>query len=1248
MSSSTERARAVVLALLMVGSVFGATIAFTGGAAATINSSEQSPASNATDVVAGYDDTQTINVSATVPQDGNATFEINVTNITDYADVTLSGVSTPSTSGDSTPSSNETYNPNGNHNVSFKAVDGGDGFVSASVTLNLDWTMRAAENDVEYGITQYNNSANPVFNDTESVSFDVLDGESPTASQSTNDVTNDNATINVTLTDDVAINESTIDISAVNQSGDKTVIVENGDVITGVNKSSTLNDQNEATETINVSVDLPDGTYNLSVAANDTSDNRFNTTSLGDNFTVTTTSAPTTLSDVDSSATPTDVTPNSQHSYTLAANFTNVNTTDSTNPVWANFSVPQAFGVQSISPTNKQFNGSESGSSAGNNGAFHQNGHYVNLTWEDGTGESTVNDGIESVVVSFDADQINAPSESGEYNFTVTADLDNDGTTEVTDETIGVVTVSNTDTDDSGPTFAESTENVANASTNATVNVSVMDETTVDQSTINVTVVNATNSSETYPLVQNGNVVSGNELDASTFNNSDDETTEYVNISRSFDNGTYVIRASANDTNANPNSSDSVGDGFVVGPVPSPDDLAAAGNITVANQSTGAQTSVNATLTVGENNTDSIDQMTLSFANSSAFSSAFSSQSNYYTVTHNGAPAVDSVSLSTSNEKSTAKVTFSSFQVDVGDTIGLNATNFENPSTADNYTATFTAGNGGSSDAQLTDTVNITSETSSGSGTPTVGGLDLTLSTDTLTANNASEIQATAQLTDGNGDAVSTQGVEINESITNKDAANVTVLNAFGTTNATGAATLNLTANTPGVTAAINASENSTGTKHWANATFTTVAAESSIAENTTFSLTNNTAGAKTNVTVSGQVNLTSDNDMQYMTFNATGADLSGATQGDQVTLSIQNTPYTDGFSTVKIQNDGNLSITLSNSRTVTDDDNVTVTIHNVTLPSTPDTYNTSLDLETSSEGTSFATFSGNYTVTSETSQNTDTTPPTFAESTNDVTNANATVNVSVMDDTAVNESTIDVNVTNASGTTTVLVENGSVTDNATRLDTSTFTNGTNEPTEYVNVTADLPDGDYTISASANDTADNENSTTDLGDGFSVTKTNVAGVDLTLNRTKLVADNQTVIKATAQLVDSNGNDVNESDVRITRNINNQTQANITRLKGFGRTNADGVATLTLKANTSGYQVTVRATEKVTGSNNRGTASFGTIPTTPTYDSNSVVASYDDDNDGTISSTELQSAATAFRGGSLDMSELQSAAAAFAS
>ncbi|SEH58578.1 hypothetical protein SAMN05192561_10972 [Halopenitus malekzadehii] len=70
------------------------------------------------------------------------------------------------------------------------------------------------------------------------------------------------------------------------------------------------------------------------------------------------------------------------------------------------------------------------------------------------------------------------------------------------------------------------------------------------------------------------------------------------------------------------------------------------------------------------------------------------------------------------------------------------------------------------------------------------------------------------------------------------------------------------------------------------------------------------------------------------------------------------------------------------------------------------------------------------------------------------------------------------------------------------------FTDENNNKTEYVNLTTSLPAGEYTIGASASDTADNSNSTTGLGDGFDV------DLGVSLDPDTVVANQETTVDVT--------------------------------------------------------------------------------------------------------------------------------------
>ena len=867
MSSSTERARAVVLALLMVGSVFGATIAFTGGAAATINDSTNTDSpSNASDVVAGYDDTQTINVSATVPQDGNATFDINVSNISDYADVTLSEVST--TSGDSVPSSSETYNSN-THNVSFKAVDdNSDGFVSAAVTLDLDWTASGTETGVEYGITQYNNSADPVLNDTESVSFDVLQRVSSAGHPA-----------------DLARNDTTQNLTA------------NGNI------SITNVDANDAVVYVNM-------------------------TTLDENGV-----------DVDSLSAP-------------------------------------SKGDVSVS----------GGTYSGDGSLKQNNGHTVMilpigsisgesfnitklLTGGDlDVSQASLVDGLKYPVAAKEGTSISSRFNPNNDNYAY------EGPAYGISDSFDIIEVG------SGTSYIEqSTDNVTTADTNATVNVTFVDDAGVNDDTINVSVSDARNN--TTQLVRNGQLVNGT-FEKNTIDDTN-STVEKTYVSINLSDGVYTINASAMD---NGSTAEAVG---------------------------------NSPTTFGSNSDP-----------------AFSVKTQTSDVDNAG--NVDSLVIDPDsgkvNEEITASATISTTGKDTSFALDLNDDGLINESEV-----VVTATDGGSQDQEDSDNVVNVS-------------LDL-----------------------GN---YSLSGMN-----------NVSVL-------------------------------------------------------------------------AIGEDGTSSDTDSEYA-------------------------------------------------------------FDDLVEPDRTATYN----------------------ITG------DNTGPTFAESTNDVAaGENVTVNVSVTDaDSDVDNSTINVSVTNSTGTTYSLVENGAATDDSSIVavvDPSSFNDSQTNQTETVNITADLPEGTYTIGASASDELGNSNESDAVGDGFTVgspSTTVVTNLDLTLNRTKLVANGTSVIKATATLTNTSGDPVSGHVVKHTITAN-KSAVNVT--KKFKKTDSNGEATLLLNATTARKQVSLKATAKNTDVSN--TTTFGTIPTNPTYDSNSVVASYDNDNDGTISSTELQSAATAFRGGSLDMSELQSAAAAFAS
>lgn len=107
--------------------------------------------------------------------------------------------------------------------------------------------------------------------------------------------------------------------------------------------------------------------------------------------------------------------------------------------------------------------------------------------------------------------------------------------------------------------------------------------------------------------------------------------------------------------------------------------------------------------------------------------------------------------------------------------------------------------------------------------------------------------------------------------------------------------------------------------------------------------------------------------------------------------------------------------------------------------------------------------------------------------STNNAVDEAAQINVSVSDPLGIDEDTIDIEVSDSTGATTVLVNNGSVTENATVGANATFTNDLNESVESVNLTSELPENKtgYDITVDAENTAGTPVSAT-LGTAFTV------------------------------------------------------------------------------------------------------------------------------------------------------------------
>ena len=161
------------------------------------------------------------------------------------------------------------------------------------------------------------------------------------------------------------------------------------------------------------------------------------------------------------------------------------------------------------------------------------------------------------------------------------------------------------------------------------------------------------------------------------------------------------------------------------------------------------------------------------------------------------------------------------------------------------------------------------------------------------------------------------------------------------------------------------------------------------------------------------------------------------------------------------------------------------------------------------------------------------------SESTDDIVDEAAQINVSVSSGNGVDESTIDVSVIGA-GSTTDLVVNGTATDNVTATGSNaTFENNQNDSIESVNVTAQLPEdkSGYDIDVSADDTT---------GATISNTFTNAFTVDMAGDALKVTADENNAFanndgdgvqadeKATVSVValDRFGNELRADDTNI--------------------------------------------------------------------------------------------------------------------
>lgn len=280
--------------------------------------------------------------------------------------------------------------------------------------------------------------------------------------------------------------------------------------------------------------------------------------------------------------------------------------------------------------------------------------------------------------------------------------------------------------------------------------------------------------------------------------------------------------------------------------------------------------------------------------------------------------------------------------------------------------------------------------------------------------------------------------------------------------------------------------------------------------------------------------------------YNITGVDTSDGTDDGLITVEFDGEfdLSSSSVSTVAVDSTG----TDSNTTNVATNTNYTANEINITVDDSGGMAGDTLRVQLDVAGLSASAGDGSGNITTsidadassgyEVSSspvgsitiNNDTTEPSVAESTTSVTDENAVINVSVSDgERVVDEGTIDVNVTNSQTDETYsIVENGTL-EMGTALGAANFTDGSDNATEYVNVSVPLQEGNYTIGVSAADSSGNTVDETGVGDGFTV---DMAGDSL-----KVIADDTNPQSGTAAgvdvvAVDANGNELLFDDTNV--------------------------------------------------------------------------------------------------------------------
>jgi surface glycoprotein (TIGR04207 family) len=301
MSNTREKLRAVFLTALMIGSVVGGTIALSGSVAAAnadIDAGNSSVSPNSVE----EGSTNTYEVTATLENvdtdDGTDDAYANFT----FEGLDLSSSSVTDQSVESTLSTNSnttnvgTDSGNNSGAAPFVNITWDDSGGMADDTLEISFNVSAAQvpntDDVDVNLTADTNADGAEnLTDVPVDTISVNPDSGITFSESTNDVTDENAEINLSLTDKdgAGIAEDSINVTAHNeQTGDNVTLVENGDVITGSALASAnfTDGNNNVTEYVNLSVALQEGDYVINASATDINNNADSADKIGDSFEV--------------------------------------------------------------------------------------------------------------------------------------------------------------------------------------------------------------------------------------------------------------------------------------------------------------------------------------------------------------------------------------------------------------------------------------------------------------------------------------------------------------------------------------------------------------------------------------------------------------------------------------------------------------------------------------------------------------------------------------------------------------------------------------------------------------------------------------------------------------------------------------------------------------------------------------------------------------------------------------------------